>query len=305
MKVSGLEGFSAINPVITIGMFDGVHRGHQQIISRLIEIAGQLKGESVIMSFEPHPRLFFDPSAPDFKLLTTTSEKISILEKTGIDHFILCPFNAELSQMSSFEFIRDVLVGRMKIKSLVAGYNHHFGRNREGTFEDIIGFAQQFGFGVEKIGPFSFGSITISSSLIRSILEKGDIIQANNYLGQQYRINGNVVEGNKIGRTIGYPTANIHLEDSHKLIPCCGVYAVDVLSVNRMYKGVLNIGHRPTIENTGKLYIEVHIFDFSQDIYGQEITVFLKAKIRDEKKFGNLTELKEQITRDSEIAGKL
>ena len=304
MKVHrGQVNFSIKNPVVAIGMFDGIHRGHKQIIERTTQLAYEIKGESVIMSFEPHPRLFFSPHPATIKFLTSVDEKISLLEENGIDHFILYPFTHEFSAMSSCEFIESVLVQKIGIRFLVAGYNHHFGRNREGTFQDIIDCAAKFRFGVEKLSAFLYLGKEISSSLIRKTIENNDIKTANQYLGYNYQLTGSVVKGNGIGRTINFPTANIIPDDPQKLVPPNGVYAVRVITGGKEHNGLLNIGTRPTINNLiDQTSVEVHIIDFNNDIYNESITVNFINKIREEKKFDGLVELKHQIKADLETA---
>jgi riboflavin kinase/FMN adenylyltransferase len=295
----GLEGVSFKSPVITIGMFDGVHLGHRQIIDRTVEIAGKINGEPVVMSFEPHPRLFFDPQSERIKLLTSLDEKISLLENYGISHFILFPFTGEFAALSSREFIERILVKKIGIKHLVAGYNHHFGRNREGSFQDIIDCAGKFGFGIDKLEAFRHEGTEVSSSLIRHTIGNSGIETANKYLGYCYRLSGTVVKGNNKGRLIGFPTANIEPADKRKLIPDNGVYAVKINVGDKEYNGLLNTGTRPTINETNTAnIIEAHILGFNGDIYGKGITITFLSKLRNEKKFGSLRELKLQIESD-------
>lgn len=285
------------NPVVTTGTFDGVHVGHQKIIARLKDVAREVNGETVLLTFYPHPRMVLFPEDNDLKLINTQQEKIELLEHYGIDHLIIYPFTKEFSRLTSVEFVRNILVNRIKTKRLVIGYNHHFGRNREGSFEHLKEYGPLYGFEVEEIPAEDIESIEISSTKIRTALLAGDVKKANKYLGHRYCLTGRVVDGKKIGREIGYPTANILVEDKYKLIPADGVYAVKVRHDNGMYGGMLNIGNNPTVGGKHKT-IEVNIFDFNKDIYEENATIYFIERLRDEVKFDGLEELKAQLAID-------
>jgi len=288
------------NAVVTTGTFDGVHLGHQTILKRLIETAKQYDGESVLLTFSPHPRLVLDPSS-NIKMLQSLSEKISALEKLGLDHLIIHPFTLEFAKTSSLDFIKNILKENIGANKLVIGYDHHFGRNREGSFKHLKASSQQYGFDVEEIPAQDVDNIHVSSTKIRKALEVGDVSTANQYLSRPFALSGRVVHGEKIGRSIGFPTANIQIEDDYKVIPKNGVYAVDVSLLDRekQYKGMLNIGVKPTVSNSAEIKsIEVHIFDFEGDIYNEDIRINLKQRIRDEKRFESIDELKLQLKKD-------
>ena len=289
------------NPVVTTGTFDGVHLGHQKIISRLKNVAANENGETVLLTFFPHPRMVLFPEDNDLKLLSNQAEKIELLEKYGIDHLIILPFTKEFSRLTSIEFIRNILVNKIKIKKLVIGYNHHFGRNREGSFEHLKEYGPLYGFDVEEISAHDIEQVEISSTKIRSALQTGDVATATKYLGHQYTLSGTVVGGKKLGKTIGYPTANISVEDKFKLIPADGVYAVKVKHNGTTYNGMLNIGNNPTVDGKCRS-VEVNIFNFDKDIYGTELTIYFIEYLRTEVKFANLDELKKQLAADKEKA---
>lgn len=295
------------NAVVTTGTFDGVHIGHQTILNRLTETAKLYKGESVLLTFSPHPRIVLNKDS-DIKLLQSLEEKISALEKIGLDHLIIHPFTLEFAKTSSKTFISDILKKNIGATQLVIGYDHHFGRNREGSFKHLKASSQQYGFNVEEIPAQDVDNIHVSSTKIRKALSLGDITTANNYLSRPFSIIGKVIHGEKIGRSIGFPTANIAIDDPYKIIPFNGVYAVDVHleNSNNTFKGMLNIGFKPTLDD-GKqnLSIEVHIIDFDGDIYGEKIKVDFKVRIRDEKQFDSLDTLKLQLQKDLEQSRKL
>lgn len=281
---------SDLNTVITIGTFDGLHQGHQFILRRLNEIAKKQQAESVLLTFFPHPRHVLFPEDQSLKLLNTIDEKIKELERSGIQHFIIHEFTKEFSRTKSINFIRDTLVNKLNMKHMVIGYDHHFGRNREGSFDELNELSQLYHFELEKIPAQEAEGVTVSSTKIRKVLLQGKVQEANVLLGYNYVFSGKVVHGNKLGRTIGFPTANLELED-YKLLPKPGVYAVKLEIASVQYFGMLNIG----IE-TNK--IELHVFNFSQQIYGQEIYVELIKRVRDEKKFKDLNALQHQLKKD-------
>lgn len=285
-------------PVLTIGTYDGVHLGHQKIIHYLNTKAKQVGGESVVFTFHPHPRMVLHPNDHNLELLQTIDERAKKLEQAGVDHLIIFPFSKEFSRLTAIEFIRDILVNKIGIHTLVVGYDHQFGRNREGTMQHLEELAPLYGFNVEEISAFMKDEIKISSTKIRAALQTGDISVASKYLGDLFELTGEVVHGDQIGNTINFPTANIKLKEDYKLIPYNGVYAVKVISDGNEFSGMLNIGIRPTILDKGEKRIEVHIFDFNSDIYGQILTLKFVKMIRTEKTFANLDQLKNQLTKD-------
>lgn len=287
------------NIVLTTGTFDGVHLGHRKIIEQVIQSAKKINGESVLLTFFPHPRMVLYPESNDLKLLNTIDEKIELLRQSGIDHLIIQPFSVDFSRISSMVFVRDILVAQLNTKKLIIGYDHHFGKNREGTFEHLKEYGPLYGFEVEEIKAQEIQQKNISSTKVRNALLIGDIQTANQFLGYPYFINGTVVEGNKIGREIGFPTANIEVQESYKLIPANGVYAVKIEVDNVRYDGMLNIGTRPTIKGKD-VTIEVNIFNFNQEIYNKPIRIEFFEKIRNELKFNELAELQQQLHHDKE-----
>ena len=299
MKVyTNIQEFTSTkNVVVTIGTFDGVHLGHNVIINQLKKAAQELGGESVLLTFFPHPRMVIFPDDNELKLLNTIEERKELLEKAGIDHLIIHPFSKAFSRLTALEFVRDILVNRLNVKEVVIGYDHHFGRNREGSFEDLIEFGELYGFSVEEIPAQDIQQINVSSTKIRTSLLAGEINAATQFLGYHYFINGTVVKGDKIGREIGFPTANIKPDETYKLIPKNGVYAVKVIVNEKEYDGMLNIGIRPTLKGINET-IEVNIFDFDEEIYGQKIQVKFYERIRDEEPFEDLNELKNQLNID-------
>ena len=301
MKVyTNIEDFKNVrNPVVTTGTFDGVHVGHQKIISRIKDVAKNENGETVLLTFYPHPRMVLFPDDNELKLINTQEEKIKLLEHYGVDHLIIYPFTKEFSRLTSVEFVRNILVNKIQTKRLVIGYNHHFGRNREGSFDHLKEYGPLYGFEVEEITAQDIDSIEISSTKIRNAVQEGDITIANEYLGHAYSLTGKVVAGKQLGRTIGYPTANIYIEDKYKLIPADGVYAVNVEHEGEMYGGMLNIGNNPTVQGKGRS-VEVNIFNFNKDIYGDVATIYFIKRLRDELKFNNLEELKIALKKDKE-----
>lgn len=301
MKVyTNIQEFkSKKNTVVTIGTFDGVHLGHQVIINQLKKAALELQGESVLLTFFPHPRMVVFPDDNELKLLNTIEERTQLLEKAGIDHLIIHPFSKAFSRLTALEFVRDILVNQLNVRKVVIGYDHHFGRNREGSFDDLVEFGEVYGFSVEEIPAQDIQQINVSSTKIRTSLLAGEILAATQFLGYHYFLNGTVVKGDRIGREIGFPTANIQPEENYKLIPKNGVYAVKVVLKNKLFKGMLNIGVRPTLKGNHQT-IEVNIFDFDEEIYGQPIKVIFYERIRDEQAFDTLNELKNQLTLDKE-----
>jgi riboflavin kinase/FMN adenylyltransferase len=294
----GLEEFkSAKNPVVTVGTFDGVHLGHSKIFERMTVLAKSCDGETVVITFDPHPRFVVHHDSKNLKFINTRERKYELIENNGIDHLIIIPFTKEFSNTHADTFIEDILVKKIGVHELVVGYDHHFGKNREGSFDALEDLAEKFNFGLEQISARDIDDIAISSTKIRNALKEGDISFANELLGYEYSITGTVVSGNKIGRKIGFPTANIEIEDEYKLIMAIGVYACRVQWKGKTYQGMGNIGYRPTINNSD-LTIEVNIFEFDEEIYGETITIFFVDRIRNEVKFENLEALKAQLAKD-------
>lgn len=303
MKIyHGIEDFKRLdNAVVTSGTFDGVHVGHQKILSRLKEVARKSSGETVLITYWPHPRLVLYPEQTDLRLLNTFEEKANLLRAQGIDHLLRIPFTKEFSKLSSEEFIRSILVEAIGTKKLVIGYDHRFGKNRAGSFEHLKKNAAIYGFEVEEIPRQDIDHVGVSSTKIRTALYTGDISTSAELLGRPYTIVGRVVKGEKIGRMIGFPTANIEVDTQHKLIPADGSYAVKIEQGGQIFSGMLNIGYRPTVSGERRT-IEAHIFDFNKDIYGEAITVHFIERIRDEMKFEDVEALKKQLKKDKATA---
>ena len=285
---------------VTTGTFDGVHSGHNVIIQRLKTAAKKINGESVILTFFPHPRMVLYPDDNELRLLNTINERILMLEKAGIDHLIIHPFSKEFSRLNATEFVRDILVDKLNVAKLVIGYDHHFGKNREGSFKHLQELAPLYDFDVEEIPAQEVQKVNISSTKVRISLLNGEIKAANKFLGYNYLIKGTIIDGNKMGRTINFPTANIQVDQWYKLIPANGVYAVKVKLDNNNYSGMLNIGNRPTLNENNNETIEVNIFNFDEDIYNKEIQIEFYERIRDEEKFDEISELKKQLEIDKE-----
>lgn len=287
--------------VVTSGTFDGVHLGHQKILNRVKEVAERNGGETVVITFWPHPRLVLHPEDRTLKLLNTFEEKAALLKAQGIQHLLRIPFTKEFSQLSSADFIQRILVDTIGTKKLVIGYDHHFGKNREGSFGELKTNGKTFGFDVEEIPAQDIDHITVSSSKIRKALESGDAATATHFLGHPYSVTGLVVKGDKLGRVMGYPTANISVESHFKLIPADGIYAVRVQHGSRRHGGMLYIGMRPTVDGVQRT-IEVNIFDFDADIYGETITVTFEALLRSDIRFKDLEALRNQLHLDKQLA---
>jgi riboflavin kinase / FMN adenylyltransferase len=301
MKIyHGIDDFVRLPmAVVTSGTFDGVHVGHQKILTRLKEVAERSQGETVVITFWPHPRLVLHPEDDTLKLLNTFEEKAELLKAQGVQHLVRIPFTKEFSQLSSAQFITQILVDKIGTKKLVIGYDHHFGKNREGSFEQLKTNASVYGFEVEEISRQDVDSVGVSSSKIRKAIEFGDVGIANHFLGTPYSLTGRVVTGDKLGRLLGYPTANLEIDTKYKLIPNDGIYAVTIDYEHQRFKGMLYIGNRPTI-NGIKRNIEVNIFNFDKDIYGDALTLHFHSLIRMDMKFSDLDSLKEQMNHDKE-----
>ncbi len=303
MKVyRSLDEFSPLpNAVATQGTFDGVHIGHQKILDTVSSIAQQKNGETVLLTFFPHPRVVLQPDDNNLRLLHTIEEKIKHLEKTGIDHLLIIPFTKEFSRQSSLQFVRDVLANKVGVKTLVIGYDHRFGKNREGSMDDLRKYGTTYKFEVEEIPAQDIDDITISSTKIRNALTHGDVDTAKRYLGYNYPVSGKVVEGNNLGKKMGFPTANISVQQSYKLIPGDGVYAVKVFFEGKKYGGMVNIGNQPTFENRNHAF-EVNIFGFDKNIYNENINIEFVSRIRSEMKFDSVESLVAQLNNDKSTA---
>ncbi|MGE5316435.1 MAG: bifunctional riboflavin kinase/FAD synthetase [Chloroflexota bacterium] len=284
-------------PVITVGTFDGVHAGHRMILEEVVRLSREINSDSAVVTFHPHPRIVL---GQDVALLTSREEKRDIIDKIGVTHLIEIPFTIKFSDLEANEFI-SLLAWLVNPSVVIIGYDHGFGRNRTGDIRAMEEAGKTYGFKVIHLDAIEKEGFKISSSIIRSLLSDGKLKEANDLLGQPYAITGSVVRGNQIGKLLGYPTANLFIEDQHKLIPSMGVYASEIILNNRVYKGMTNIGIRPTL-NAHRLTIETNIFDFNEDIYYQKITLKLIHRLRDEQKFENLEDLKKQLERDREAA---
>ncbi len=284
------------NPVVTIGTFDGVHIGHQMVISHIVETARRLDGESVLMTFEPHPRKVVQPGY-NLKLILSMEERERLFEQLGIDHLVIIHFTKAFSQLSSEEFLVEYVFKPIKPVKMIIGYDHQFGKDRKGDIHFLRQMAGKYGFAVEQVEMLDVDGAPVSSTRIREAIKTGDMKLAARLLGFHYSISGTVVMGNQIGRTLGFPTANIHPDEPEKLIPYYGVYATLVECRGKMYKGMSNIGIRPTL-NEHRLTIEVNIFDFDKDIYGERIRLFFLEHTRDEKRFRDLDLLRRRLIID-------
>jgi riboflavin kinase / FMN adenylyltransferase len=297
------EFSSYCNPVATVGVFDGVHLGHMEIINRLTAIAKDKNCESVVITFEPHPRLVL-PHHAEIKLLQTLDEKLQRFELAGVGAVLVIPFDKEFAGITPHDFIKNVLVDQLHVSHIITGYDHFFGQNRQGDFDMLTKLGKEFGFTVDELPMVSVSSSTVSSSSVRRALLDGNVTLAASMLGYVYSISGDVVTGNKIGRNIGYPTANLKPDNLYKLVPGQGVYATQVTFNGVTYNGMTNIGYRPTID-ADHLTIEVNIFNFNQDIYNQKITLSFVERIRSEKRFASLGDLQIQLAEDKITAERI
>lgn len=287
--------------VVTIGSFDGVHLGHQKIINRLNEEAEKVGGESVLFTFYPHPRMVLYPETHGLKLIQTQVEKIDKLRRFGLQNIIVHPFTKEFSRLTALEFVRDYLVNQLHVRKLVIGYDHQFGKNREGSIEFLRDVCDTYGFEVIEIPAKEINDVNVSSTKVRNAIISGELEQAQHFLGEPFELHGRVVGGQAMGRQIGFPTANIDVESEIKLLPKTGVYAVNiVMGDGILLEGMMNIGTKPTLTDSDQLSIEVHLFDFEGDLYNQYVTVQLLSRFRDERQFESVYELKEQLTKDED-----
>ncbi|GGH13311.1 bifunctional riboflavin kinase/FAD synthetase [Mucilaginibacter phyllosphaerae] len=301
MKIyNHIDEFTPVkNAVVTIGTFDGVHIGHRKIISRIKELAAATSGETVILTFFPHPRMILHPEDESLKLINTINEKAELLEQLGVDHLIITPFSRDFSNQTAEEYIRDILVNKIGTKTIVIGYDHRFGKDRQGGLQDLLALAPQYNFEVVEIPEQDINDVAISSTRIRTALMANDIRIANECLGYPFFITGKVVRGDQLGRELGYPTANIQIEENYKLIPADGIFAVKVKIAGKGYTGMAYIGHRPTVNGMTR-NIEVNIFDFSSEIYNQQIRMEFLHFVRGDVKFESLEQLVVQLGKDKE-----
>jgi riboflavin kinase / FMN adenylyltransferase len=292
------------NAVLTIGTFDGVHTGHLQIINQLKKEASDIGGTPVLITFYPHPKQIIQGFDKPLFILNEQSEKFELLNKHGIENIVVVPFNKAFAALSADEYIQNFLVKKFHPKIIITGYDHRFGSNRTGDYLLLEEYASRYNYSLKEIPKHVLQNAGVSSTKIREALLRGDIDTAEKYLGYQYFFTGTVVQGNKLGRTIGYPTANLKIENEHKLIPANAVYAVDILYAGRKLKGMMNIGLRPTVNGNTRT-IEVNIFNFDEDIYGEKLKIIIKRKLREEIKFSDLDALKLQLAQDKILAAEL
>lgn len=301
--IEGIKNYKNSKPtILTVGTFDGVHLGHQKIIRKLKEEATRLHAESLILTFHPHPRKVLQPEIP-LQLIQTIEERISALEKAGLDTLIIQPFDKQFSRLSAEEYVEQVLVHQLDIKKIIIGYDHRFGRNREANIKDLRHFATIFDFEVEEISVAEIDLISISSTKIRKAISNGNLNLVQRFLGRPFELGGNVVHGNQLGRSIGFPTANIEIGTSDKLIPNKGVYWIKGLKDMSDVYGMMNIGTKPTVKND-LISVEIHFFDWNKDLYNSTIYVQVLKRLRDEKKFNSIVDLKEQLQKDEKRCRK-
>ncbi|WPR73204.1 bifunctional riboflavin kinase/FAD synthetase [Flavobacterium sp. NG2] len=296
-----IEDFSSSKKtILTLGTFDGVHIGHKKILDKLIQNTQNKEYESLVLTFFPHPRMVLQDKS-EIKLLNTIPEKIELLESIGIENLVIHPFDESFSRLTAEEFVEKILVNQFHIHKIIIGYDHRFGRNRTANIDDLIGFGQKYGFEVEQISVQELNAISVSSTKVRKAIVEGNIGLANSYLGYEYFLTGTVVEGKRLGRTIGFPTANLDIKEEYKLIPSNGVYVVKSSINGETVFGIMNIGVNPTV-GTNPVSIEVYFLDFDGDLYSQELKISILHYIREEQKFDSIDILKNQIQKDKEIA---
>lgn len=304
MKIyTSIDAFQGVaKPVLTTGTFDGVHLGHQVILKRLRDTARREGGESVLFTFHPHPRMVLYPQDNDLRLLNTPEEKQQLLEKAGLDHLLVVPFSRDFSSIQAVDYVRDILVGQLGVHAMVIGYDHRFGRNREGDINLLRAMAEANDFVVEEIPAQEIDHVKVSSTKVREALMEGKVAHAQALLGYPYMLSGVVVKGDQLGRTIGWPTANIGAIDPYKLIPGHGIYAITASTRRGDFKGMMSIGVRPTVHENGERTVEAHLFGLDADIYGEPITVRLHQRLRDELRFESMEVMKHRIAQDKEEA---
>jgi len=302
LKIKSAADYDQIKEsIVTIGTFDGVHLGHQKIINKLIGIANEERLQALVLTFFPHPRTIVQEDA-SIKLINTIDEKAGLMKSYGVDHLVVKEFTKEFSRLTALEYVRDVLVNKLHVKHIIVGYDHHFGRNRTANINDLKEYGAFYGFKVTEIDAHEVGDVAVSSTKIRAALTKGDIITANHFLGYNFMLTGLVVKGQGLGKTIQFPTANLKIEESYKLIPKKGVYLVQSVIDAQLVYGMMNIGTNPTVSDADKISVEVFFFDFDQSIYGQVLIIQLLDRIRDEIKFPKIEYLKLQLESDSQKA---
>ena len=302
MKIKSAADYDQIkDSVVTIGTFDGVHRGHQKIIKRLVTIADTEQLQALVLTFFPHPRMVVQKDS-SIKLINTIDEKANLIQDLGVDHLVVKAFTKEFSRLTALEYVRDVLVNTLHVKHIIVGYDHHFGRNRTANIKDLKEYGAFYGFKVTEIDAQEVGDVAVSSTKIRTALKEGAIKEANQFLGYPFMLNGTVIKGKGLGKTIQFPTANLKIEEPYKLIPKKGVYLVQALIEKELVYGMLNIGTNPTVSSANTLSIEVFFFNFNKNLYDTELHIQLLDRIRDEIKFTDLEALKTQLERDQQTA---
>jgi riboflavin kinase/FMN adenylyltransferase len=302
LKIKTAADYKRIkNSVVTIGTFDGVHVGHQKIINRLVHIAETNKLQALVLTFFPHPRMVVQKDS-SIKLINTIDEKAAQLQQLGVDHLVLKEFTKTFSRLSALEYVRDVLVNKLKVKHIIVGYDHHFGRNRTATIEDLIEFGKFYGFEVTQIDAQEVGDVAVSSTKIRAALREGNMRVANDFLGYNFMLTGTVVKGKGLGANLSFPTANIFIEEPYKLIPKQGVYLVQSKIENQLVYGMMNIGKNPTVSQDNKTHIEVHFFNLDANLYSKTLKIELLEHLRSEIKFPNIEALKVQLEKDKALA---
>ena len=302
MKIKSAADYDQIkDSVVTIGTFDGVHLGHQKIIKRLVAIAHAEQLQALVLTFFPHPRMVVQKDT-SIKLINTIDEKADLIQDLGVDHLVIKAFTKDFSRLTSLEYVRDVLVNKLHVKHIIVGYDHHFGRNRTANIKDLKEFGAFYGFKVTEITAQEVGDVAVSSTKIRSALAEGSIKVANQFLGYNFMLNGTVVKGKGLGNTIQFPTANLQIAESYKLIPKKGVYLVQSIIDAQLVYGMLNIGTNPTVSDANEISVEVFFFDFNQTLYGTALNIQFLDRIRDEIKFSGLQALKVQLEQDQQAA---
>ena len=302
MKIKSAADYDQIkDSVVTIGTFDGVHLGHQKIIKRLVAIAHAEQLQALVLTFFPHPRMVVQKDS-SIKLINTIDEKADLIQDLGVDHLVVKAFTKDFSRLTALEYVRDVLVNTLHVKHIIVGYDHHFGRNRTANIKDLKEYGAFYGFKVTEIDAQEVGDVAVSSTKIRTALKEGAIKEANQFLGYPFMLNGSVVKGKGLGKTIQFPTANLKIEESYKLIPKKGVYLVHALIENELVYGMLNIGTNPTVSAANTLSVEVFFFNFNKNLYDTELSIHILDTIRDEIKFTDLEALKVQLERDQQTA---
>ncbi|OOG63659.1 bifunctional riboflavin kinase/FAD synthetase [Flavobacterium sp. A45] len=294
------SGENAKKTILTLGTFDGVHFGHKKILEKVTQNTENEKYESLVLTFFPHPRMVLQEDS-DIKMLNTIAEKIELLDKIGIQNLVIHPFDESFSRLTAEEFVKNILVDQFHIHKIIIGHDHRFGRNRTANIDDLKAFGEQYNFEVEEISAQEIKEVSVSSTKIRQALIDGNVALANEYLGYDYSLTGIIIKGKQLGRTIGFPTANLKPEENFKLIPQNGVYIVKSVIKSKTVLGMMNIGLNPTVEGKNQT-IEINYFDFNQDLYGQKITVSILERIRSEEKFDSVAHLKEQLEKDRNTA---